>query len=75
MATSTYTEGHLEDVFDYLDTLRTTGATNMFGAAPYVQEAFRCSKGEAREMLSLWMQTYDGDLTSGERARLALGRC
>lgn len=44
-----------EVYFKFLDALRESGATNMFGAAPYLQESFSLSKGEAREILQEWM--------------------
>jgi hypothetical protein len=48
-----------EEMFEYLETLRDTGVTNMFGAAPYLQEAFDITRAEAKEILLEWMQTYD----------------
>ena len=48
------TEEHL----GYLDALRESGATNMFGAAPYLQEAFDLSKKDARSVLGTWMETF-----------------
>ena len=47
-----------EEAFEYLDSLRESGVTNMFGAAAYLQERFDCSRAEAREMLFDWMETY-----------------
>lgn len=44
--------------FEYLNTLRESGVTNMFGAAPYLAEAFDISKTEARSILSEWMNQY-----------------
>ena len=52
----------MEDVykkyFDYLEALRQTGVTNMFGAAPYLVEMFGVDKKEARTILMKWMETY-----------------
>jgi len=45
-----------EDVFIFLDTLRESGATNMFGAGPYVQEEFELNKYDARELVKAWMK-------------------
>jgi hypothetical protein len=42
----------------YLDELRESGITNVFGAAPYVQEAFGLEKGEAKKVLLEWMETF-----------------
>ena len=44
---------------EYLDSLRESGITNMFGAAPYLQPAFpELSIKESREILSEWMRTF-----------------
>jgi hypothetical protein len=45
---------HLE----YLDALRESGVTNMFGARPYVEEEFDVSKRDATEILSYWMKSF-----------------
>ena len=45
-------------VNDFLDALRDSGVTNMFGAVPYVQEAFDCTRAEASAFLSEWMRTF-----------------
>lgn len=45
--------------FDYLDTLRESGATNMLGAVPYLQRAFpelRNNRKQAQTILQSWMQ-------------------
>jgi hypothetical protein len=47
-----------EEMFDYLDNLRESGVVNMFGATPYVQEAFDLTKSEARAILKEWMENY-----------------
>ena len=47
-----------EQVNDYLDALRDSGATNMFGAAPYIVEEFGVSRNEAKTLLLNWMQTF-----------------
>lgn len=48
-----------EEVFKYLDDLRETGSTNMFGATPYIVEAFDVDKRTARSLLREWMDTFD----------------
>jgi hypothetical protein len=48
-----------QEYFDYLEVLRDSGVTNMFGAAPYLQEAFDLTKSEARAILLEWMQQYE----------------
>jgi hypothetical protein len=45
-----------EEVFEYLDELRESGVTNMFGASPYIVEEFDVPMKEARELLMKWMK-------------------
>lgn len=47
-----------EMVFEFLDTLREGGAINMFGAGPYVQDAFGLDRREARDLVLEWMETF-----------------
>lgn len=47
-----------EDVFLFLDNLRESGVTNMYGAGPYVKDEFGCDIKQAREYLSEWMETF-----------------
>lgn len=47
-----------DDVFSFLDELRDSGVTNMFGARPYLQETFGFDRQEAGEWLTRWMETY-----------------
>ena len=42
--------------YDFLDDLRDSGATNMFGAAPYLMEAFELNKSEAKRILIEWIK-------------------
>ena len=46
-----------ENIFDYLEDLRDSGQINMFGASPYIVEAFGLNKYQAREILSEWMHS------------------
>ena len=48
-----------ENIFDYLEDLRDSGQINMFGASPYIVEAFGLNKYQAREILSEWMHGYE----------------
>ena len=48
------TDDHLE----YLDDLRESGATNMFGAAPYLEDEFALSRKDARTVLVYWMESF-----------------
>ena len=47
-----------EQYTQFLDELRDSGVTNMYGAAPYLQEAFGLDKIEARMILIDWMENY-----------------
>lgn len=49
-----------EKVNVFLDKLSESGAINMFGAAPYVSDAFGVTKYEAQDLVKNWMQTFDG---------------
>ncbi len=42
--------------FTYLNRLRESGATNMFGAAPYLEMEFDLPRREAKQVLMDWMQ-------------------
>lgn len=45
----------------YLEWLRRTGQTNMFGAVPYLINEFGFDEKEAIRILSDWMQNYNSD--------------
>lgn len=47
-------DSHLE----YLDNLRESGATNMFGAGIYLQDEFGVSRTDARTILTYWMKSF-----------------
>ena len=42
----------------YLDLLRESGVTNMFGAGEYLERDFDMSEKDAREILVYWMKTF-----------------
>ena len=48
-----------EEVNSFLDWLRMTGKTNMFGAVPYIQENFEITKYDANRFLVIWMETFN----------------
>ena len=48
----------MQEYFDYLEELRQSGETNMFGATPYLMNEFGLDKREARDILSAWMKQY-----------------
>jgi hypothetical protein len=48
----------LKEYYEFLDELRESGETNMFGAAPYLAEEFGLSKRESREVVLNWMGSF-----------------
>ena len=50
-----------QEVFEFLNDLRESGDTNMFGASPYVEREFGFSRSEARSLVSLWMANFKED--------------
>jgi hypothetical protein len=46
------------EYYEFLDNLRESGVTNMFGAGQYLVEAFDIPRNEAREILGDWMRTF-----------------
>lgn len=53
----------MEAYFEYLDQLRDSGVTNMFGAVPYLQAEFpelSFDRARASQVLRLWMQGHRG---------------
>lgn len=48
-----------EDHLQFLDELRKSGDTNMFGATPYVKAEFpELSSPQASDILSYWMKSF-----------------
>ncbi len=47
-----------EQVNDFLNDLRDSGAINMFGAVPHIVEEFGVDKYEARDLLKNWMLSF-----------------
>lgn len=56
------------EYFEYLDGLRASGVTNMFGAAPFLAREAGLDIKEARKVLSKWQKTYDPGKSADERA-------
>jgi hypothetical protein len=42
----------------FLDKLRESGITNMFGAAPYLMEAFGLNRKDGQMVLAYWMESF-----------------
>ena len=50
-----------KEMFDYLNDLRDSGITNMYGASPYIEEQFEIEEPKARKVLSKWMNNFNAD--------------
>ena len=49
---------NMEKYFSYLNVLRDSGVTNMFGATPYLQNEFGLNRNEAKKVLAAWMNSF-----------------
>ena len=47
-----------KSVFIFLDELRESGVTNMFGARPYVVDEFGMEPDYAGKLIAEWMKTF-----------------
>lgn len=54
------------DVNIFLDILRSSGVTNMFGAGPYIEQHFNVKRTEASLFLREWMRTFSERRERGE---------
>lgn len=70
MTSLTITE--LTEAFEYLDELRASGRTNMWGAAAFVEQELFWGSEEAKEATQLWMHTFDGGTPLDDRVAQAL---
>ena len=52
--------GHaaLNDMYHYLDVLRRSGDTNMYGAGVYLEHEYGLTRGDARKVLKAWMEDF-----------------
>ena len=58
---STYSKNECQKYFGYLERLRLSGETKMYGAAQYLQEEFpelRYAPERARKILLAWFGTF-----------------
>jgi hypothetical protein len=52
-------QGCTNEHLRYLDVLRESGATNMFGATSWLMNAYpKLTKDQANKILSYWMKTF-----------------
>ena len=54
------------EVFLYLEELRESGVTNMYGAHLYVMEDFEVNKAMAIKLVKTWMDNYNEEKTMVE---------
>lgn len=54
-------EAKRQHYWNYLEKLRRSGVTNMFGAVPYLVEEFGLDRDEAEKILIEWMENYNPD--------------
>jgi hypothetical protein len=48
-----------DEMLVYLDNLRESGSTNMYGAGPYLQAEFDLTRVQSHEVLAYWMETFE----------------
>ena len=53
------------EYYQYLEELRQSGVTNMYGASPYLANAYALSERVARNIVVSWMENYDTLLEDG----------
>jgi len=49
------------EVCEYLNELRESGETNMYGARPYVENRFGIDRTEAGRLVTLWMTNFNDE--------------
>jgi hypothetical protein len=59
--TKTAKRVHVRQEFLFLNRLRESGATNMFGAAPYLEDEFGLERRDARFVLAEWMRWVESN--------------
>ena len=66
---SIYDANDVVQWFRYLDKLRKSGVTNMLGSGTFLVDEFGLSKEKAKEVLVLWMKSFDPAIPADRRAR------
>lgn len=51
-------EGLEDEHLEYLDRLRESGVTNMFGASKYLEDEFGLNRKDSGLYLQYWMRTF-----------------
>lgn len=73
MSLTNFDQADVTDMFTYLDELRASGATNMFGAGSYLAAEYALERREASKVLMAWMDTFGSDMPD-QRAAKALSQ-
>lgn len=66
------TREDLTNYFTYMDGLRQSGITNMFGAGAYLQKKFQIGEVLSIKVHALWMETFGKHESAYDRATEAL---
>ena len=53
------------EYYVYLEDLKQSGVTNMFGATPYLREEFGLGRREAIKIVANWMDNYEELIEKG----------
>ena len=67
---SLYNYSDVIEWFGFLDRMRKKGTVNMMGAAPYLVTEFGLATDRSREVLTLWMKSFDPKIKVERRARV-----
>lgn len=68
---SRFSHEEICEAFGYLDEIRDSGVTNMWGAGAYIERDLEHTKEDSRLLLSAWMRTFDGKSSVEDRAKKA----
>jgi uncharacterized protein YciI len=55
-------ESVTDEHLSYLDELRESGETNMYGAGPYLMSEFGVDRERSHEILDYWMKSFGDPL-------------
>lgn len=58
-------DGMTAEHCQYLEDLRQSGETNMFGAVPYLESEFDIDREQGVTILSFWMKNYQSLIDDG----------
>lgn len=66
------TKAELTKYFNYLDDLRDSGRTNMWGSSYFLEREMNVRPKLANEVVGVWMKTFSIDCTMEQRVKLAM---